>query len=167
MLLMLSFIYYTVWKLWHWGCLFFWVSKLLTNQSLAFKGIFSVSFYVHHKMKQKTLQWSEHSTQVISLQSRWGRVTGRMAICPVRAVPAWMFCSAEQFKPRLIKAGWRHMILPSAPPCFSEQETAASHLLFSLCLWDPKLETNRVAGIELPYFSFNFYFNPINGNPSA
>lgn len=93
---MLSFIYCTVWKLWHWGCLFFWVSKLLINQSLVFKSIFSVSFYVHHKMKQRTFQWSECSTQLISLQS-W--VTGRIwSALSVLFQCGCLFCTTIQAK---------------------------------------------------------------------
>lgn len=162
---MLSFIYCTVWKLWHWGCLFFWVSKLLINQSLVFKSIFSVSFYVHHKMKQRTFQCSECSTQLISLQS-WAWVTGRIwSALSVLFQCGCLFCTTIQAKINgsRLKAH-RHTLCTTllflAPK-------AASHLLFSPRLWQSKLEANRVVSIKLPYFSLNFYFNLVNWNTSV
>lgn len=85
----------TLRKLW----LFFGISKLLTNQSLVFKGIFSVSFYMHQKMKEDfSVVWVLHTTDCPTATMRMSYRQNAHLPCPSCTTVDVLFCTTIQAK---------------------------------------------------------------------
>lgn len=64
MLFIISFIYYIVWKLWHWGRLFLWISRWLQT-----KALFSKAFSWYHSACIK--KWNRGLFSGLSALHNW------------------------------------------------------------------------------------------------